>query len=336
MKRFVLMAVILSGILIAVFISWSCAGLQGAYSGPADSVVIAWSPFEHSALLYIAEDQLFFTRNGLKVTLHKYDLPILSVNGMLKGEADIVVGLADFAFVGRVLQKERIRTFGNIDKSEIIYLIGRRDQGIEKASDLKGKKVGITYQSASQFYFGRFLEVNGINMRDILLVNVKTPDEWMNAVVNGDIDAVVTGQPYVNSIKERMGLNAVSWPVQSSQLLFTLLVSTDEWIAKHPELVRKFLTSLAQAEEFVRRNPVEAKAIVQKRLGLDAAYMETAWSQNQFSLTLDRSLILAMEDEARWMISNGLTAEKTVPNFLDYIYEDGLRAIKPETVNIIR
>ena len=43
-----------------------------------------------------------------------------------------------------------------------------------------------------------------------------------------------------------------------------------------------------------------------------------------------------MEDEARWMITNNLTTEKQVPNFLDYIYEDGLKAVKPEAVNIIR
>jgi NitT/TauT family transport system substrate-binding protein len=43
-----------------------------------------------------------------------------------------------------------------------------------------------------------------------------------------------------------------------------------------------------------------------------------------------------MEDEARWMIKNNLTTEKTVPDFLDYIYVDGLEAVKPEVVSIVR
>ncbi len=43
-----------------------------------------------------------------------------------------------------------------------------------------------------------------------------------------------------------------------------------------------------------------------------------------------------MEDEGRWMINNNLTPEKQIPNFLDYIFMDGLKAIKPEAVNIIR
>jgi len=43
-----------------------------------------------------------------------------------------------------------------------------------------------------------------------------------------------------------------------------------------------------------------------------------------------------MEDEARWMIHNGLMSEKQVPDFMNYIYLGGLKAIKPEAVNIIR
>ena len=56
----------------------------------------------------------------------------------------------------------------------------------------------------------------------------------------------------------------------------------------------------------------------------------------QYSLLLDQSLILAMEDEARWMITNNLTSETQTPDFLDYIYEDGLKTIKPNALNIIR
>lgn len=63
------------------------------------------------------------------------------------------------------------------------------------------------------------------------------------------------------------------------------------------------------------------------------AYMR---SNHEYTLSLDQSLIVAMEDQARWMISNNLTKESTVPNFMDYIYEDALKKIKPRAVNIIR
>ncbi len=43
-----------------------------------------------------------------------------------------------------------------------------------------------------------------------------------------------------------------------------------------------------------------------------------------------------MQDEARWTIQNDPTAKKEMPNFLEYIYEGGLKAAKAEAVNIIR
>jgi NitT/TauT family transport system substrate-binding protein len=301
-----------------------------------EAVTVAYSPFESTALLWIAEDQQFLRRNGLDITLRKYDSGVGALDALVNGEADIAVGANEFPLVGRALQKEKIRTIGSIAKSEFIYLVGRKDSGIQQVSDLKGKRVGTTLRTIAQFYLGRFLELNGMSFDDITLVEVKTPEEWVNAVVNGDIDAVVTAQPYANAARDRLGANAVVWSAQSSQTLQTQVISTEEWITKHPELVNRLLKSLALAEEYAIRNPAEAKAIVQKRLDLDAAYMETVWSQNQFSLSLDQSLVAAMEDEARWMIANGLTSETEVPNFLDYIYMDGLQAVKPEAVNIIR
>jgi NitT/TauT family transport system substrate-binding protein len=301
-----------------------------------ESITVAYAPFESIALLWIAEDQGFLTRNGLDITLRKYDSGVGALDGMVNGEADLVVGANEFPLVGRAFQKAKIRTIGSIARSEFIYLVGRKDRGIEKVMDLQGKRVGTTIRTIAEFHLGRFLELHGMSLEDVILVDVRTPEDWVDAVASGDIDAIATAQPYANQARDKLGDNAVMWPVQSHQPLYTQVIAADEWITGHPELVSKFLKSLLQAEEYAIRNPAEAKAIVQESLGLDSAYMETVWSQNQFSLSLDQSLILAMEDEARWMITNGLTAETELPDFLDYIYADGMEAVKPDAVNIIR
>jgi len=330
---FAIVAVVIV-VLVAAFVLWPRA--PKGYSGKMESITIGYSPFESTSLLWIAKDQHFLTSNGLNVTLRKYDTGVGSLDGMLNGETDITVGTTEFPLVGRAFQKARIRTIGSIDKSEFVYLVGRKDRGIAKVSDLKGKRVGTTLRTIAEFHLGRFLGLHGLNMRDIILIDVKKPAEWVNGVVNGDIDAIATAQPYAKLAKERLGANAVFWPAQGSQLQYGLISSTEEWITKHPEVVRRFLKSLAQAEEHAMRNPAEAKAIVHKALSLDPSYMETVWAQNQFLLSLDQSLIAAMEDEARWMIRNNMTSEKQVPDFLNYIYIDGLKAVKPEAVNIIR
>jgi ABC-type nitrate/sulfonate/bicarbonate transport system substrate-binding protein len=58
-------------------------------------------------------------------------------------------------------------------------------------------------------------------------------------------------------------------------LRYALVVSTDRWIAGHPEHITRFLRALAEAEKYTSAHPAEAKAIVQRRLGLDSGYMDT-------------------------------------------------------------
>lgn len=166
------------------------------------------------------------------------------------------------------------------------------------------------------------------------LVNINRSQEIKRALINGDVDAVVMNGFNADDLADRLGDDAVKLSVQSSQWMYGILICRDDWLEKNPEAATQLLKSLALAEDYVSAHPTEAKAIIQKHLNCTDAYMAVAWQNNYYSLSLDQSLIAAMEDEARWMIKNNLTAEKTVPDFTDYIYTQGLREVKPDSVNI--
>jgi NitT/TauT family transport system substrate-binding protein len=253
---------------------------------------------------------------------------------MLRGEVDIALA-TEFPLVVKALRKEKIRTIGSIGKFELVYLVGRRDRGIEKMSDLKGKKVATARWTIAEFYLGRYLNLYGIKLEEIVLGDLQQSEKLVDAVISGNVDAVVTQEPYVAQAAERLGTGGVVWPVQSGQAMFAPLICRDKWITEYPQLVARLLNSLVQAQEYARKHPAEVEAILLKRLNLKPSYAKTMRHRNQLSLSLDQSLLVAMEDEARWMIKNNLTTEKAIPDFLDYIYEDGLKAIKPEAVNII-
>jgi NitT/TauT family transport system substrate-binding protein len=299
-----------------------------------DEITVAYSPFESGALLWIAEDQGYFRQNGLNLTLKKYDSGAEALTSVVNGETDITIGVTEYPLVWKAFQGAPVRTVGTIDKGEFIYIVARKDR-IENVSDLAGKKIGTTVGTIAEFHLGKFLILHGMSMQDITFVDVKTPEGWVNEVVSGNVDAISTAQPYARVARDRLGDNALFWPIQSSQPLFALIISTDEWIDGNPDEVYRFLEALIRAEEYTAEHPEEAKEIVRKRLDLDPAYMDMVWRQNQFAVTLDQTLILAMEDEARWMIANNLTNATDVPDFRNYVYEEGLRAVKPGSVNII-
>jgi NitT/TauT family transport system substrate-binding protein len=174
-----------------------------------------------------------------------------------------------------------------------------------------------------------------MSIKQVTLVNV-TPIQSVNAIVSGGVDAVAVFQPHANTIRQKLGDGVVIWPAQSGQLDYFNVISSQTWLASHPEVINRLLRSLIQAENFVVSHPEEGKTIVQKRLKYDHAYINAVWPEHQFSVSLEKGLIAAMEDEARWMIRNNLTREKQIPDFMNYIYLDGLKTIKPEAVKIIR
>jgi NitT/TauT family transport system substrate-binding protein len=320
--------------LLAAFMIFCCLSCsRGGDSGQMETLTLSIPPLEQNALLYVAESQGMFSRNGLKIIIKDFDSGVTSINAMLQGETDIA-GSAEFPFVRVALQKEQVRIIACNDRFENDYILARKDRGIATISDLKGKRIGVTLKTINEFYLGRFLSLHGLKLKDVSLVDI-SPAQFTGAITGEDIDAIIAWQPYINQIQKKLS-GTVVWPAQSSQAVYGVLVTRGEWLSQHASLVERFLRSLKEAEDYLVRYPEAARAIVQKRLNYENGYMDSVWSKHQFALSLELSLIIAMNDEARWMIADNLSPEKTIPDFKDYIYLDGLQAVKPEAVNILR
>lgn len=307
---------------------------QSGNAGKLETLIIATVPTEVNALFYIAEAQNFFASNGLQITFKEdYDSGAAATAAMLKGEADIA-SATEFLIARQILNKNEIVGLGTIARYENTFILWRADSEIESIEDLQGKKIGVPLQTIAEFYLGRVLDLNGMNIQQVSLVDIK-PAEAENALVNGEVDAAVTWEPLVTQISEHMGKEVINHALQSNQFAYWNLVSTPAWTKEHSKTIVQLIKSLSQAQDYIVNYPGEAKTFIQERMNLEPAYMEVVWPRYQISLSLDQSFILAMEDEARWMIVNNLTTEKQVPDFLDYIYMDGLEAVKPNAVNIV-
>ncbi len=333
LRRFSIVLAVIVSVLIVGSSSFFYLSSQKIYFGKIESINIGLLPHENEGLIYIAEDQQFFAANGLNVSIKNYISGLAAVDGLLKGEVDIATA-ADFVIVGKALLNESIFAVGTIGKFFSEYVVARSDRGISSASDLKNKTIGVSRGTVAEFYLGRFLELNLIKLSQVTLVNM-SPTETPTALANGTVDAVIAWQPHIDTIKSLLGANALVWPAQGNQQINYDAICTRTWAMSNPDLIRRFLKSLAQAENYVIGNSEKSKIIVQNRLNYTDAYIATVWPEYQFSLSLDQSFIVTMQDEARWMINNKLTTANVVPNFLNYVYLNGLRAIKPESVNII-
>ena len=313
--------------------TWFFTSSQESYSGTSEPIVLGGLVSDANIMIFTAEDQHFFAANGINFTFRTYDTGLATIDDLLKGKVDIA-GAAEYPVVAKAFQKDNISIIASTSKSDIVYLVGRIDRGIRNTSDLKGKMIGIPRGTIMEFYLGRLLDLHGMSIRDVILINLPA-GQTADAIANGSVDAVVTWEPYVSQIQEQHANGTVIWSVQSSQAVYGVLVCRNEWIKEHPDLVIKVLNSLAESEGYIVQHPDEAKAILQRRYHYSDEYVARVWPEHQFSLSLDQSLITAMEDEGRWMIANNMTNASNVPDLRNYIYEDGLEAVRPGSVNII-
>jgi len=70
-----------------------------------------------------------------------------------------------------VFEKKNVSVHASLDKLQCVYLICRKDRGVEVADDLKGKSIGLPQGMIVEFYLGRFLELNGLKMQDLTLID---------------------------------------------------------------------------------------------------------------------------------------------------------------------
>lgn len=302
------------------------------HAGPVVKITVAAGAYLTGALVYIAEDQGYFGKNGLEVTIKDYGSGKAAADALIDGEADISTS-AGFVFVSNSFDHADLRVLGTIATAQVKGLVARKDKGIASTDDLRGKKIGVTRKSGAEFKLGEFLLFNGLSHEDTELVDLK-PSEMAGAISNGDIDAVFTWDPYLYNIKKELGKNAISW--HGGHEFYFVLLTKEDWIKNNTEAAKRFMKSISEAEDYIKGNPEESKEFVMDRFHYGPDYMGYSWPNQEFAVILSQAMLVAFENQARWRISNKLTNEKKVPNYLNFLYLDGLNTAKPEAVTIIR
>lgn len=299
---------------------------------PREVITIGTIGGIRDTLIFVANDKDFFRTNGIEVRLHTYANGAAAVEGMLNGEV-MVAYASEYVTVRHAFMRSELSIFVVEARSTGTFVVGRKDRGIATVADLQGKRIGVPKGAIPEFFLGRFLRLNGISVSHVAVVDVR-PADIADALSTGAVDAVVAAARFFQEIKRAQGDNVVYWPAESNQPHFDTLVATNRWLSSNPKTVQSFLSALAMAQDFAVRNPHESLEIANARLGWERPFLEEQWSQIYLSLSLDRTLVAAMEDQAQWMISSGLTPEIEIPDFADYVYPDGLKAVKPEAVDL--
>jgi len=216
-----------------------------------------------------------------------------------------------------------------------IQIIGRKDRGISRAEDLKGKTIGVIQGTTADFFLHIFLTSAYLGPKDVRVVNL-APGRIVDALLSGEVDAVSTWAPYTTILKEKLGRDSSVLDEPGLYRMTWNLVVRKDLAQRDPECIVRFLHALVKANRYIAEDPAGARNVVSRYLKTDASSLQRVWADCRMTATLAQSLVVNLEDQSRWIIGRGIVRAGRVPNVLDFIYVAALKDVQPGAVSIIK
>lgn len=335
-KKIIFLVVGVFGLAVIGIVFWIVRSrIIPKYNGPVETVRVSVSNagVDLSTLIWIADSEGYFKDNGLNVELTREINGVIAQEKVATGAADIATD-SDFGFVGDSFTLSNLRIIASIGQVMDIDVVSRKDSGINSPSDLKGKKIGVTRGLAPLYFLSQFLTVNNILLSQVTIINTPVAD-LQSAIVTGSVDAIAINDPTVYNVMTALGSNGIDWPAQDGQYFSWLLLTNYQFTKTNPDTIKRFLTSIVMAEKFTKENPDKSKQIMENKFSLDPKYFDQNWPKHNFIVSLDQSLIIVFQNEARWVIANKITNKTVIPNYSNFIYFDALTQADPDKVTVI-
>lgn len=281
MKRFIVAATLVT---LAVTTD---NGYGAQPSRPTIRMAYLQSDIHHLAL-WVALDKGLFKENGADV----------EVKGVFKAGPEIMTAFAagelDMAYVGEapsttaVANKAaRVVVVAQVNTEGSALVVAKKNAGINNLNDLQGKTVAVPGHSTVQdFLLRRALQGRGLAPKKVNIIVLKPP-EMIGALRIGQIDAFIAWEPYPSkadtmSVGRNLATSKAMWPGHPC----CVLVTDQEFIDGHPEMVTAVVKSHIRATDYIHRNPDEAVKIGVKYTGMDEATVRQAMQNVNYTYEL--------------------------------------------------
>ena len=140
-----------------------------------------------------------------------------------------------------------------------VLIVARKDSGIKTPNDLVGKKVATPQAGNTQDIAARWYLTKKLGQKDANNVVAIANAEQQGMMSRGEIDAAWAPEPWGSRLIIENGATLIGkeneelWP--SKRFVLTVVVTTPEFLAQHPDTVKKVLGVHAQWTQRLQDNP---------------------------------------------------------------------------------
>lgn len=297
-------------------------------------VVIAVPMQISSTAMIVATEQGFFQKAGVEVTSQPFVLGKDALQSVLDGHADLAL-VADTPLMFALLGGAQISVVAGVSQGRrALAVVGRKDRGIERLEDLKGKSVGLSLGTNLTYFLDALLQVHGVPTETVRLVDLQTA-EISTALLAGDIDAATLYQPYLGRLQQQMGDRIAVFYGEDIYAYRFYLTGKTSYIESHPQEIQRILKGLIAAKQSIQADPIGARKLVANAINIKDDMLATIFDPEDYMVSLDQAMLLSLDDQTRWAMKRGLVKPGPLPNYLNSVNYQNLEAVSPSAVTLV-
>jgi NitT/TauT family transport system substrate-binding protein len=151
-----------------------------------------------------------------------------------------------------------VKAVGLMGGGALTVVVGRKDRGIEKLEDLKGKKISVlAFQDTTYYALLGALASKSITKNDVNAQAVG-PAAVASLVVAGTVDACACTPDWEIDVREGVK-DTVSLPTKDYfSSMSQAILASDKMIAERPEMVRAIVKATLKGMQYVMNDPAKA------------------------------------------------------------------------------
>jgi len=222
--------------------------------------------------LTIAEQLGFFKDEGLDVTVSDFAGGSRSLQAVIGGSADVVSGAFEHT-INLQSKKQAFRAFVLQGRAPMIGL-GVSTKTLphyQQASDLRGKKIGVTAPgSSTNMLVSFFLAKHGIKISEVSIIGVGGGAGAVTALRSGQVDAISHLDPVLSMLEatDDIKLAVDTRSLADTQAVFggnmpaACLYAPQAFVSANPNTCQALANAMVRADKWIQKHGPEAVAKV--------------------------------------------------------------------------
>ncbi|MBR3993051.1 MAG: ABC transporter substrate-binding protein [Anaerotignum sp.] len=307
-----------------------CGGSEPAEDNGLEdfSIVLDWYPNAIHSFLYVAQEKGYFAEEGLNLVVN---FPANTNDGIslpAAGKADLGMYYLQDAILTAVEEDVPIVSVGAVSQKSLDVVISLKENGIETAADLAGKKIGYAGTALSEAKVECMLEQAGLTAEDCELIDVGF--DLLTATTTGQVDATIGNMVNheVPQLEEQgIAINYFS-PTDFGVPEYYELVflAGRDAVENNPEKLQKFLRAAQKGFDFMQENPEEALQILLDNQNAENFPLSPSVEKASMDVllpameTADAPFmsqdVAVWQENADWLYERGLLSEQTDVSFM--------------------